>query len=109
MDRITRSVRDFVLPLEPSGSLDASLSFQLEEDAAAQGIRLHTKVQKRLAREHPDLQSEQTVLTTLERPGIECVVRGRIDVLIPGPPPILEEIKTTFQPQRLLRALNADT
>ena len=109
MDRITRSVRDFVLPLEPSGSLDASLSFQLEEDAAAQGVRLHTKVQKRLAREHPDLQTEQTVLTTLERPGFECVVRGRIDVLIPGPPPILEEIKTTFQPQRLLRALDADT
>ncbi len=108
MERITRSVRDFVLPLEPSGSLDASLSFQLEEDAAAQGTRLHTKVQKRLAREHPDLQSERTVLSTMEREGFECVVRGRIDVLIPGPPPILEEIKTTFQPQRLLRALEAD-
>lgn len=108
MDRITRSVRDFVLPLEPSGSLDASLSFQLEEDAAAQGTRLHTKVQKRLTREHQDLQTERTVLTTFEREGFECVVRGRIDVLIPGPPPILEEIKTTFQPQRLLRALEAD-
>ncbi|WP_306591301.1 ATP-dependent DNA helicase [Geothrix sp. 21YS21S-4] len=108
MERITRSVRDFVLPLEPSGSLDASLSFQLEEDAAAQGTRLHAKVQKRLGREHPDVQSERAVLATLEREGFECVVRGRIDVLLPGPPPILEEIKTTFQPQRLLRALAAD-
>jgi DNA excision repair protein ERCC-2 len=108
MDRITRSVRDFVLPLEPSGSLDASISFQLEEDAAAQGTRLHTKVQKRLAREHPDLQSERTVLWTFERDTFECMVRGRIDVLLPGPPPVLEEIKTTFQPQRLLRALEAD-
>jgi len=108
MQRITRSVRDFVLPLEPSGNLDASLSFQLEEDAAAQGTRLHAKVQKRLAREHPDLQSERAVLSTIEREGFECVVRGRIDVLLPGPPLILEEIKTTFQPQRLLKALDAD-
>lgn len=108
MLRITRSVRDFVLPLEPSGSLDASLSFQLEEDAAAQGTRLHAKVQKRLAREQPELQSERTVLCTLAREGFECLVRGRIDVLLPGPTPVLEEIKTTFRPQALLRALEAD-
>ena len=37
MERITRSVRDFVTPLEPTGSLDASLSFRLDEDAMAQG------------------------------------------------------------------------
>jgi len=108
MSRITRSVRDFVLPLEPSGSLDASLSFQLAEDAAAQGTRLHAKVQKRLAREHPELLSERTVLWTAERTDFECLVRGRIDVLIPGPTPILEEIKTTFQPLGLLRALEAN-
>lgn len=108
MQRITRSVRDFVLPLEPSGSLDASLSFQLEEDAAVQGIRLHGKIQKRLALEHSDLQSERTVLWTFSRENFECLVRGRIDVLIPGPAPILEEIKTTFKPQGLLKALAAD-
>ncbi len=128
---ITRSVRDFVLPLEPSGDLDASLSFQLEEDAAALGTRLHAKVQKRLTQEHPGLQSERTVLWTFERPDFECLVRGRIDLFIPeeggtacslrsrpnphamtGPSPgataILEEIKTTFQPQGLLRALAAN-
>jgi len=108
MIRITHSVREFVQPLEPSGSLDASLSFQLAEDAAAMGVRLHTKVQKRLAREHPDLQSERTVLHTFERPDFECLVRGRIDVLLPGTMPILEEIKTTFQPQGLLRSLEGN-
>ena len=105
MLRFSRSVREFVLPLEPSGSLDASLSFQLEEDAAALGVRLHSKVQKRLLREHPELQSERTVLWSCERDGFECVVRGRMDVFIPGPEPILEEIKTTFQAPGLLRAL----
>ncbi len=108
MEEITRSVRDFVLPLERSGSLDASLSFQLEEDAAAQGTRLHIKVQKRLKGEYPDLQSERTVLWTFQRPDFQCLLRGRMDVFIPGDRPVMEEIKTTFQPQGLLRALDAD-
>lgn len=108
MIRITHSVREFVQPLEPSGSLDASLSFQLAEDAASMGVRLHTKVQKRLTREHPDLQCERTVLHTIERPDFECLVRGRIDVFFPGTIPILEEIKTTFQPQGLLRSLDGN-
>ena len=105
MHRITRSVRDFVLPLEPSGNLDASLTFQLEEDAAALGVRLHGKIQKRLAQEHPEFQGEQSVQWTFERDNFECLVRGRIDVLISGDALILEEIKTTFKPEGLLRAL----
>ena len=108
MPSISRSVREFVLPLEPCGSLDASLSFQMEEDAAAQGTRLHGKVQKRLAREHPELQSERTVLWRFEEGEFECLLRGRIDVFIPGMAPIVEEIKTTFRPQALLQALEAD-
>ena len=107
MERIHRSVRDFVLPLVPSGSLDASLSFQLEEDAAAQGTRLHGRIQKRLTQTCPGLQSEQAVNWTFTRENFECLVRGRIDVLVPEPAPILEEIKTTFKPKALLRALDA--
>ena len=107
MERIHRSVRDFVLPLVPGGNLDASLSFQLEEDAAAQGTRLHGRIQKRLAKELPGLQSEQAVAWTFTRGEFECLVRGRIDVLVPGPAPILEEIKTTFKPKALLRSIEA--
>lgn len=108
MERITRSVREFVLPLLPSGSLDASLSFQLEEDAALQGTRLHGRIQQRLVREHPELQRERSVHWTFSREEFECRVRGRIDAFLPGAAPILEEIKTTFRPQPLLKALEAD-
>lgn len=108
MERITRSVREFVLPLEPTGDLDASLSFTMEEDAAVQGTRLHGRIQKRLALEHPGLACERPVAWTFEREGFECLVRGRVDVSLPGPMPILEEIKTTFRPQGLLRAIEAD-
>lgn len=108
MERISRSVREFVLPLEPSGDLDGSLSFQMEEDAAAQGTRLHGKIQKRLALEQPDIQCERSVSWTFSREAFECLVRGRIDVCRPGPSLVLEEIKTTFRPKGLLKALEAD-
>ncbi len=102
------SVSEFVTPLEPSGSLDASLSFRLDEDAMALGMKLHARVQKRLMREVPGTRCEVSVLRALEREGYECLVRGRLDVRLPGPPCLVEEIKTTFQPAALLRALAAD-
>ena len=101
------SVTAFVTPLEPSGSLDASLSFRLDEDAMAQGARLHTRVQKRLMREHPATRSEVPIRCLLEREAFTCLVRGRMDVLIPSPW-VVEEIKTTFQPGALLCDLEAD-
>ena len=105
-EQIARSVRDFVLPLVPSGSLDGSLSLRLEEDAAAQGTRLHGRIQKRLARENPGLRCEQPVAWTFAREGFECLVRGRVDAIFPDP--AVEEIKTTYRPQGLIRALAAD-
>ena len=101
------SVTSFVTPLEPSGSLDASLSFRLDEDAMAQGMRLHTRVQKRLMRENPAIRSEVPLQSLLECEGFSCRVRGRMDVLIPEPW-VVEEIKTTFQPAALLRDLEVD-
>lgn len=99
------SVTAFVTPLEPSGSLDASLSFRLDEDAMAQGARLHARVQNRLKREDPGTRSEVPVQCLLEREGFSCLVRGRVDVLLPG---VVEEIKTTYQPAALLRDLETD-
>ena len=104
---LSLSVTSFVTPLEPSGSLDASLSFRLDEDAMAQGIRLHARVQRRLARENPAARSEVAVQCLLEREGFSCLVRGRMDVLIPSPW-LVEEIKSTYQPGALLRDLEAD-
>lgn len=108
MERIVRPVREFVLPLVPRGSLDASQSFQLEAEAAAQGVRLHGRIQKRLAAEHPQLETERPVEWTFAGGDFACLVRGRIDVFLPGPQPVLEEVKTTFRPQALLKALAAD-
>jgi len=108
MERLVRSVRDFVQPLVPRGSLEAGGSYSLDEDAAAQGTRLHGRIQKRLACEHPQLEAERSLAWTYEAEGFACLVRGRADVFIPGREPIVEEIKTTLRLQALLRALAAD-
>jgi hypothetical protein len=47
------SVRDFVAPLEPAGSIDVRRSLAPDPDPMSQGARLHAKVQKRLEREEP--------------------------------------------------------
>ena len=97
-------VTSFVAPLEPSGSLDASLSFRLDEDAMAQGVRLHARVQKRMLREVPGARTEVPLQCVLGEGDFTCRVRGRMDVLLPSPW-LVEEIKSTYQPGALLKAL----
>jgi DNA excision repair protein ERCC-2 len=102
------AVREFVAPLEPSGSLDAGRALILEEDALTLGIRLHGRIQKRLLQEDPAHQTERTVQGALARPGFTCLVRGRVDALLDGDPPVVEEIKTTFRPAAVLQALGEE-
>ncbi len=105
---LIRSVTDFVAPLFPTGSLNASFTLRLDEDAMALGARLHARIQRRLAREHPGALCETAVDMPLRREGFTCLVRGRLDAFLPGDPGILEEIKTTAQPGVLLKALAAE-
>ena len=102
------SVRDFVAPLEPSGSIDFRRSLTAEEDPMAQGSRLHARVQKRLGREDALVQAEVAVSAALACEGFELLVRGRIDVLVASDPPVVEEIKTSFRPAAILRELARD-
>lgn len=102
------AVREFVAPLEPSGSIDVGRALLLEEDALTLGARLHSRIQKRLLSEAPGHQAEVAVQATLARPGFSCRVRGRIDVLLAGLPPVVEEIKTSFRPAAVLQAVAED-
>ena len=99
---VSLPVRAFVAPLEPSGSIDARLASLSDEDPLSLGARAHARVQKRLLREHPGHQSEVPVRTVLSRPGFDCLVRGRIDLLLAGPETV-EEIKTGFRPAAILQ------
>jgi DNA excision repair protein ERCC-2 len=101
-------VRAFVAPLEPSGSIDARLAALTEEDPLSLGARLHARIQKRTLQADPGHRAEVAVRTRLERPGFACLVRGRLDLLLAGEPPTVEEIKTGLRPAALLQAVQAD-
>lgn len=102
------SVREFVAPLEPSGSLDARRSLAAEEDPMALGARLHARVQKRLVLEDGRTRPEVAVQAELAHEGFEVLVRGRVDVLVGSSPPVVEEIKTSFRPGAVLEDLDAE-
>jgi len=100
-------VRTFVAPLEPTGSLDARLASLADEDPQSLGARIHARIQRRLLQEDPRNQSEVPVRAELARPGFQCLVRGRIDLLLAEPHGV-EEIKTGFRPAAILQEVQAD-
>ena len=104
---VAMAVREFVAPLEPTGSLGPGQAPVYEEDAPALGARLHQRTQKRLLQECPGSQCEVAVQLTLERPGFTCLVRGRLDVLLATEPETVEEIKTSFRPGAVLQGVAA--
>lgn len=104
---LSLSVRAFVAPLEPSGSIDARLASLADEDPLSLGARMHARIQKRLLKEDADNQSEVPVRAELERPGFRCLVRGRIDLLLAAPETV-EEIKTGFRPAAILQDVAGD-
>jgi len=105
---LAMAVGAFVAPLEPSGSIGAGQSLYFEEEAMALGARLHARIQKRHLQEGAGHRTEVAVQAALVREGFACLVRGRIDALLAGPPEVVEEIKTSRRPSAVLEAVAAD-
>jgi len=104
---LSLSVRAFVAPLEPTGSIDARLASLSEEEPMSLGARMHARIQKRLLKEDVRNLSEVAVRAELSRPGFRCLVRGRIDLLLADPDRV-EEIKTGFRPAAILQDVALD-
>ncbi|MCB1049737.1 MAG: ATP-dependent DNA helicase [Acidobacteria bacterium] len=68
------------------------------------GIEWHLTIQAKRSKSHADYQREQTVKGVIETPDGSLELMGRIDGIFQNGP-ILEEIKSTPDPQRLLIAL----
>ena len=64
------------------------------------GARLHRKLQRAAAREHPDYRPEVPLRETLDCAGVRYTLEGRADGLYTAEDgtPVVEEIKTTALP-----------
>lgn len=69
------------------------------------GLELHEKIQKRRGEEEPLYKAEVSTSMNLEIEGFLLKIRGRMDGFIDDTPPIIEEIKSTFNLFELKRSI----
>lgn len=93
---------DFALPVPRTGSIEAHSGYGR---AAADGLEIHLRVQKRRAKADPLYQAEVPVSGLFERAGYRFRVDGRMDGLFRHDPPRIEEIKSSVNIHELARRL----
>lgn len=103
------SVREFVESVLPRGSIDASMSYRLEEDAMQAGTGAHTRVQRGLEI-IPGYRKEVALAQELHGDGWTLALTGRVDGVFErsATGPIVEEIKSSLRMERLVDDLNND-
>lgn len=101
---IPLSVGEFAVPEPRAGSLESRSGY----GAAAEGVEIHQRVQRRRTKADAGYQAEVPVTRELTRGGYRFQVKGRMDGIRRGAPVGIEEIKTTFNVRELARRLAED-
>lgn len=93
MKIIKLSVQEFANPSPRRGSIEPSsgLATSLQK-----GTELHQKIQQKRMEEFPEYQSEVNLSWTFEKDNYLFEVSGRMDGLLDGKKPRIEEIKSSF-------------
>ncbi|MBI4345689.1 MAG: ATP-dependent DNA helicase [Elusimicrobia bacterium] len=105
MKELKVAVRDFAVPSPRRGSIEALSGFGRAQEL---GREIHDRVQARRAKRFPDYRAEVRLERAFEAGGYRFLVGGKVDGLFDGAVPKLEEIKTAFNAEELLRRLDED-
>lgn len=95
-------VAEFALPSPRLGSIELYSGFGAVPNI---GSEIHAEIQSQRLRDHPGYTAEKWISHTFERGKIRITVGGRMDGFFPGLPPMVEEIKTAYQLDALVDAL----
>lgn len=104
MKLISLSIRDFAIPVPRTGSIEAHSGYA----RAQEGQEIHQRVQARRAEVDEDYEAEVQIAHEFEREGFLFRISGRMDGIFHESPPIIEEIKTTFNIRELRAKLDRD-
>lgn len=106
MKPIRISISDFAIPSPLTGSLEtySGLGGSVG-DAKREGIQIHQLLQKQRQEQLPEYQTEVTIRREFELDGYTFLIEGRMDGLLPGEKPLIEEIKSTFNIWELAKHL----
>jgi DNA excision repair protein ERCC-2 len=109
---ITLAVRDFAIPSPRQGHIEVNSGygqiFGSPLALAAEGRDLHAKIQKARQRKFAAYRSEVKVAHKFESDSYIFNVSGRVDGLVDGLVPEVEEIKSSVSPAELLSRLKTD-
>ncbi len=96
-------VAEFALPVPRLGSIELYSGYGALPNV---GSEIHMEIQAERLKENSYYNAERWISHTFARGKYRIIVGGRMDGFLPGSPPLVEEIKTAYQPEALLDALN---
>jgi DNA excision repair protein ERCC-2 len=95
-------VTEFALPVPRLGSIEQYSGFG---PLPSVGAEIHAEIQTQRARENEFYSAEKWISHVFVEGDYRITVGGRMDGFLPGAPPLIEEIKTAYQPDALESAL----
>lgn len=95
-------VGDFALPSPRVGSIDTYSGFGVGSQRA---IKIHQEIQSSLHREHASYEAEVPIMHSFVKNKMQFQVTGRMDGVYRGELIKIEEIKTAFDPKKLVNSL----
>jgi DNA excision repair protein ERCC-2 len=98
------AVRDFGLPAPRTGSIEVHSGYGATTE---QGVEIHVAIQAERSRQIEGYAAEVPLAHVFTIGKLSFRVGGRIDGIVPGNPPILEEIKSALDAEGLARRLEA--
>src|SRR6478752_1029331 len=103
MKPIPLSITEFALPAPRVGSIETYSGYGA---LPMVGNEIHALVQVQRQKDFPGYQVEKWVTHGFDLEDRRINISGRMDGFLPGKPAMIEEIKSAYAPQELVKALN---
>lgn len=103
MKKISMGVQEFAIPSPLTGSIEANSG--LGPNSLQKGIELHLRIQEQRKREFPEYLPEVRISHEFSFEEFTFEIEGRMDGMIPGDEPWIEEIKSSFNVHELRKMI----
>ena len=103
MKKIFMGVQEFATPSPLTGSIEANSG--MGPNSLQKGIELHRQIQDHRRREYPDYIAEVRISHEFQLEDFSFEIEGRMDGMIPGDEPWIEEIKSSFNVHELRKMI----
>lgn len=103
MKKIFMGVQEFAVPSPLTGSIEANSG--MGPNSLQKGIELHQQIQRKRQEEYPDYLAEVRISHEFQFEDFSFEIEGRMDGMIPGDEPWIEEIKSSFNVHELRKMI----